>query len=232
MKAFARFLYVLSWTAFCVACTTLVVDRHPSFTYSALADAGLGIGGITTLVSGDRSRMEISNQMASMLRRALMAKRRDVNVVPWGEIRRRLGDEEMNAGLQSFEEFGDLAGERLSRWDARLQGSPGYVVLARVEEDITSIDESDHEEQIDDEWIITGVEINATRSVTVAFSIYDIRSRIRVWHADIERERENTRVHEHHDGESRAPPEPPNSEAVIKDIFDRFAGEIPGPGAD
>ncbi len=224
-----------------MACTTrlLYVEQDPGFTYSALADAGLGIGGVTSLVSGDQSRMEISSQMASMLRRALMEKRRDVNVVPWGEIRRRLGDEEMSAGLQSFEEFGGLAGQRLSRWDARLQGSPRYLVLARVEEDTTSIDESDHEEMIDDERIITGVEINATRSVTVAFSIYDIPSGIRVWRADIEGELKNTRVHEDHDtvetiveiivGESREPPDPPNSEAVIKNIFDRFAREIPTP---
>ena len=224
-----------------MACTTrlLYVEQDPGFTYSALADAGLGIGGVTSLVSGDRSRMELSSQMASMLRRALMAKRRDVNVVPWGEIRRRLGDEEMSAGLQSFEEFGGLAGERLSSWDARLQGSPRYVVLARVEEDTTSIDESDHVEVIDGERIITGDEINATRSVTVAFSIYDIRSGIRVWRGDIEGELKNTSVHKDHDtveaileiivGESRPPAKPPNSGAVIRDIFDRFAAEIPTP---
>ncbi len=212
------------------ACTTrlLYVEQDPGFTYSALADAGLGIGGVTSLVSGDQSRMEISSQMASRLRRALMEKRRDINVVPWGEIRRRLGDEEMSAGLQSFEEFGGLAGQRLSRWDARLQGSPRYVVLARVEEDTTSIDGSDHKEKI-----------NATRSVTVAFSIYDIRSGIRVWRADIEGELKNTSVHKDHDtveaileiivGESRPPAKPPNSGAVIRDIFDRFAGEIPTP---
>ena len=81
--------------------------------------------------------------------------------------------------------------------------------------------------------------MTAKRYVTVAFSIYDIRSGIRVWRAEIEGELENTRVHEDHDtlaaileifvGGSHEPPDPPNSRAVIKDIFDRFAGEIPAP---
>ena len=236
---------MLAASAWLGGCTqTTVLSHDPVFTPAALAQGGLGIGGVTS--SADHDPMDMSVQFGPSLHKELVKKRRDLKVVSWYEIRRRVGDARLRACLDEFKDYATTGPETLADLRSTLQGSPRYLLLARLDQDVVTL-RVDPKYTFGEKMTVTGNYLISERATTMAFHVFDLQTARRVWSASISGKLETRRYEDEadeadgwedvlidvlidvylSDPDSDKFPPPPDSDRVLKEIFKTLARKLP-----
>lgn len=204
----------------------------------ALTYGGLGIGGVAS--STDEDPMELSAQVGYMLHEQLTVRRRDIKVVPWYEIRQRVGDETVRAFLDELDRYGGPGPASLANVRSGLQGPPRYLLLARIEKDVVTRNVEKSETTVGDNTTVDGHWMISERNATVGFQVFDLVTARSVWAANISGKLETRRYEQEaedwedvlidillSDPDSDEFPPPPDSDMVLKEIFKTLANKLP-----
>lgn len=236
-----------------VSCSTKISDirTDPSFSPERVTESGLAILGCTSIVADTLDAFVLSNQLSVHLQQALRKERGNIKIVEWGDVRRAVGDEKLQRCLAAVREYGTLEATLVESLSAGLGNGARYVIVHRIESDQLKFNESDDQEFVDGVWVVKGTLLKTTRSISVAFSVYDLENGKRVWEATIEGAKETKRkvgLDEPLDiggwvgtavdvvdamdeifGEDDAVqfPKPASQASVMKSIYGKFAKELP-----
>ncbi|UCE02219.1 MAG: hypothetical protein JSW67_13350 [Candidatus Latescibacterota bacterium] len=166
--------------------------RHdPSFDYASMSADQIGVGGVTSLVHETDDVDALRSQLASMLRLQMLDAQGAVEVTPTGVFRSTLGGDAYGALLDEYRLNGQIDRATLAVWDSSFGGACRYVVFARIEDDIVKESSSSGEEHdAGVQYAVT--KLSTTRTLTVAFSIYDLHMTKSVWSAHLTDGRANT----------------------------------------
>jgi len=226
-----------------VACGTRVERRYvdPTFDAAALEAGGLGVAAV---VVSDAPGLDEGSSLsyARLLDEALRSPRVDRNLAPLGAFASAVTGEELDRILSRYRTAGTFTeAEYAILRDAH--PLPRYLAFARIESDV--VDESSSDARLlatTEEGVTEGQTWTAKRTVAVTFDILDTRGQRLVWTARIVREDANRkgRAHTVRDpvedrsvpvgdawGEAPDRPEPPVRLDLLRDLFDRFAVELP-----
>jgi hypothetical protein len=220
---------------------------------------GIGVAGVTTLVHENMDRAAFRSQMASLLRLKLLDENPALQVVPAGAFRNGLGGDVYEAALDDYRLSGTLAGVDRTRWMQAAGAPVRYVILARIEDDVTAQKSTDEIKEQNDTRHTINNRITE-RTVAVFFQVVDLSTGNEVWGATIwetmkranhydmgavdEDETEGDGKHrkrDHRESVSQAVvdalrerpyPSPPALTEVLGSLFEDFARSLPRPVKD
>jgi hypothetical protein len=169
---------------------------------------------------------------------AALHDRHDLRTMPGGDARRAIGADDHDRLLERYEQSGRFDGDDLALLDSLIGPQARYVAAARVEDE--SVDQRE-ESQTDDDSGVTTTTRTAVLRIRVAFSVYDLEARRRVWTGTITGSDQNS-VSENDKpkgivgsivdaifgGDSHPNPEAPKADGALRKIFATFAKELPG----
>lgn len=172
----------------CVSCGAKISNKEsdPSFNPTEMVNGGLAILGCSSIVPQHPEPLELSKELSTHLRRALLDETIDVNIVAWGDVRRALGEDMMRECLTAYDSYGSLDKAMIDRLAPLVGPLARYVVVHRLESDVVELSDQDNKEQIDGEWVVKNTTLKTERTLTGSFSVYDLRTGTRVWNATIE----------------------------------------------
>ena len=237
---FAGVAIVLLGMSLLPACTTAHVIglyRHSSFTYPAVVEGKMGVGGVTSFGPlSDTDRL----QYTALLRTSFLVDRPRFQMIPASGGLVRLDTAAYNAMLDEYRSDGQLSEVRLDALSTNVKDCR-YLVFARIETDRVS--QSSSSEPVKNEnGESTGsvtTRLSTTRVASVFLSIYDLRMRILAWSGTIE---ERVSRSSNYSGEERNfwegvvealleldpdYPAPARLGEVLKSVFDGFAENMP-----
>lgn len=224
-------------------CGTSVERRYvdPSFDAAALGDGGLAVAAV---VVAERPDLDdgASLSYARLLHQALRDRSPDRRLAPLDAFPTSVSGPDLARILDRYREAGSFTG---AEWELLRSADPGprYLAFARVESD--QVDETSSEARLmatTEEGVTEGQTWTAKRTVVVTFDVVDPRAGNLVWTARIRREDANRRGRAHtvrdpvEDrsvpvgdawGETPDAPDPPVRLELLRDLFDRFAAELP-----
>jgi len=236
----------------CVSCATKISNKEtdPSFNPSGMVNGGLAILGCSSIVPEHPGPMELSHELSTPLRQALLEETIDVNIVAWGEVRRALGDDYMRECLVAYDKYGLLDQALVDSLAPVVGQLARYVVVHRLESDVVMLKDEDNKKQVDDEWVVESTTLKTERTLTGSFTVYDLRQGIRVWNATISGKvttKRKIKPDEDHDiggwvgtvvdvvdamedifGDDDMPyPKPATNAQVMTKLYEKFAEELP-----
>ena len=241
-------------TTACIALILLTVscgakisnkETDASFNPAEMINGGLAILGCTSIVPDHPAPMKLSQELSTDLRQALLKETIDVNVVTWGEVRRAVGDDFMLECLVANDEYGSLGKALVDSLAPVVGPLARYVIVHRLESDVIELSDEDDKEFVDGEWIIKGTKLKTKRTLTGSFSVYDLRTRSRVWSAIIEgnvtKERTITADQDYDIGgwigkvidvvifgdNTVQYPKPASNSQIMNKLYKKFAEELP-----
>jgi len=226
------------------------LQHDPSFTYHKMELERTAIGGVAypfpASQGGYMSREEATNLLTLQITRY----REDLNVHPVGEPIHLLGEQAYTDMMYAYERGGLITPDDLEMMRNILYPDLRYLVFARIEQDLIHRGRREKVEGKDEDQRDV-LELTTTRSVTVAFNVYDILESRSVWRGHLSKNAKNKNryVYDRNnpdeeqdlleiivgvifEGSMRQPthPEAPNMTTALTNIFRRFAENLPKPG--
>jgi hypothetical protein len=169
---------------------------------------------------------------------AALHDRHDLRTMPVADARRAIGADDHDRLLERYEQSGRFDGDDLALLDSLIGPQTRYVAAARVEDE--SVDQKE-ESQTDDDSGVTTTTRTAVLRIRVAFSVYDLEARRRVWLGTITGSDQNSVSEDDKPkgivgsivdaifgGGDHKVPETPKAEGALRKIFATFARELPG----
>lgn len=117
---------------------------------------------------------------------AALHDRHDLQTMLAGQARKAIGADDHDLLLERYERSGRFDGDDLALLDSLIGSQARYVAAARVEDE--SVDQNE-DSQTDGESGVTTKTRSAVLRIRVAFSVYDLEARRRVWTGTIGRRR-------------------------------------------
>jgi hypothetical protein len=169
---------------------------------------------------------------------AALRERHDLRTMAGGEARKAIGAGDHDRLLERYERSGRFDGDDLALLDSLIGSQTRYVAAARVEDE--SVDQKE-ESQTDDDSGVTTTTRSAILRIRVAFSVYDLETRQRVWTGTVTGSDHNSVTETDKPkglvagildaifgGDSHEDPEAPKADGALRKIFATFARELPG----
>lgn len=169
---------------------------------------------------------------------AALHDRHDLRTMLAGQTRKAIGADDHDRLLERYEQSGRFDGDDLALLDSLIGPQARYVAAARVEDE--SVDQNE-DSQTDGESGVTTTTRSAVLRIRVAFSVYDLEARRRVWTGTITGSDQNSVsetdkpkgllegiVDAIFGGDSHQAPETPKADGALRKIFATFARELPG----
>jgi hypothetical protein len=154
---------------------------NPDFTYEKVVQGGFVLGGVTTLLEEKREQLDASNSATIALGRLLGEKRQDLRVRGWSDFRRAVGDSTALRCLADFRDYGKLDSSLVDTLAGTLGGDFRYLIMARIERDLSRKYEKDATENVAGETKKIGRKYLSERCATVMFGVYDFTTHNVVW---------------------------------------------------
>jgi hypothetical protein len=155
--------------------------RHdPTFTYQSLDSGSIAVGGVTSITGDEAPTPATRGQFESLLATALREAYPRLKVVSAGAVAGALGDGSHGELLARYRLAGELDSAALQEMSNRLSNLR-YVVLARIEADVTDSSETVTQDSLGKKSKYEQVALVASRTMTVGFLVYDISLRRAVW---------------------------------------------------
>jgi hypothetical protein len=169
-------------------CSTKVThfSADPDFAVADLRARGPAILGCASVPADSIDCLDLSNSLAIDLQNALRNHEHGLEALPFGEVRRALGDSLLRGHLESIRDYGALSPAELDSIAPLFGPSAGYLIVHRIERDRVSHHQSDVTETVDGKEVSTGrMKLYTVRKLLVTFSIYDLDGKHEVWTATI-----------------------------------------------
>jgi hypothetical protein len=231
-------LLLLATLAACAQPHVFGLRHDPAFTYDSLHSGNVAVGGVTTITSDDPPTPATRSQFESLLATALMEAYPRLKVMPAGAVAAALGEASHTELLARYRLAGDLDSAAQHELNTRLENAR-YVVLARIEADLTDNSESVTPDTARKPKYET-VKLAASRTMTVGFDVYDRSLGRSVWRGRLSAAdtAANTYVEQRGfvaavvtsmlRGEHKYP-NPPSRTKVLRPLFEEFAESLPRP---
>ena len=239
-------------------CKTPVVgmQQHPSFTYEAVSQNRFLIGGVVSAIVPLDART--ITRFSDLMQRSFIEERPHLDILRTGILRRAIGSESYHhmldqVAIAGLPDAGDFSAIRRAFPELR------YLIVARIEENHISqrnnqsetdvADSEDDQKKGEYEQVRVDVSLITGRKMGVTLSIYDLDTALAVWSGYISISHENSNdssrtfnkenrwreelIDAFVDGltglDSNSYPDAPTREAVLADIFEGFAENMPEP---
>ena len=236
---------ILLVSALFTGCATkaLGVKADSSFTFSAITDGKMAVGGVVSLsTSNDGDETSFAN----LLRTQLLEYREKYTVNPAGAVANKVGNDEYKKILDNYRNNGVLSDAEIKTIGSKLQGTR-YVIFARIESDDTTRNRSENLTK-DKNGKVVSRKINAEtkRDVMASFNVYDLNKGVPAWSGTMKTSDKKSKsydvsgvdtiidiVNVVKNGQAKSAsdkypfPEPAPINDLLADIFKGFAKELP-----
>ena len=214
------------------------IEQAPTFSASAVARKGVVIGAVACSRPEYLARETSREALGSALRASLLQEQPEMKVLMPEDLEQALGAEAYQEWSQYFQDTGLIRTDSLPEIFSGLQGSAGYVLLARVEEDQISRTHGDHQVSKDGRFVTEGEEYVTSRTTEMLFRLYDLETSTMEWKGHFETTSTLTNVEDDEelvieilevvlDEEEDSPyPEPTSIETQTGLIFEEFAATV------
>jgi hypothetical protein len=224
-------------------CTTTVsgMRRDPTFTYAALKQSKLAVGGITT------SKGELFGKEQASVRqnvaRQIAQVRPDLKVDKSATVRRRLSSAAFDKLLAEYAALGGLSYPHLEMLRKKL-GRSQYLLFANIEADRTRFAvKPTRAKEVNGVITPALVVTSAERTLKVRVQVYDLRMARMVWTGTIRQGTKKERRHIREDAiatqgkkadqmkqpKTYAYPESPTIDDALAGVFKTVAQHMPAP---
>ncbi len=223
----------LSALAGCVHPPKVFGLRHdPTFTYQSLDSGRIAVGGVTSIfddpVHSPRTRAGSESLLINSLREAHPL----LQVAPAGAVAAEFGDKAHGELLDRYGRVGELDSASLHEMSARLP-KLRYVVFARIDADLIDSTETVTTDSTGQDH----TELSRSRTMTVAFHVYDMSLRRSVWSGQFTKRKDSSNNYDEPRTllaavvsvvlDPHKYPAPPAQHKVLRPIFDAFAASLP-----
>jgi len=253
-----KLIVVLICLAGLAACKTPVVgmQQHPSFTYETVMQSRFVIGGVVSAVTplDDMTRMRFSD----LMRRTFAEEKPRLLILRSGRVLKALGHESFEQMLDAYRESGVIGPVDASQI-RRVFPDVRYLMLVRIEENRVSQKHDQTETNVADstgdakegeyEHVRVDVSLTTRRDMGATLLIYDLKQDVVAWSGFVSGSDTNSNdssrtfnkdkrwkeelVDAFVDSliglDSGEYPDAPGEEAVLADIFEGFAENMPEP---
>ena len=208
--------------------------RHdPTFTYQSLDSGRIAVGGVTSIADDAAHSPSARVRSESLLINSLRETHPLLQVASAGAVAVEFGDKAHGELLDRYRRVGELDSASLHEMSARLP-KLRYVVFARIDADLTDSTETVTVDSSQNEH----TELSRSRTLTVAFHVYDMSLRRSVWSGQFTQRKASSNSYDQPRGlvealvtavlgDSHEYPAPPAQHKVLRPIFDAFAESLP-----
>lgn len=223
------------------------LKQAPDFDYATLKGGRVVVCGVTTTVVPPDSATTLREPLTQTLEALLLEERPDLKLRPTKSLYSALGQDRYDTVLDDFEDSGEIRQAKLAALDSLIGQETRYIIVARIEDEEVSYDQSSTTDSDTDAETRTWT---TTLKIRVAFHVYDIQSARSVWSAtftgkdDKENTYKDTDVTEGNflgnlvsglvegilglrDADDYPPP--PGEAKILNGIFVKFASSLPRP---
>jgi hypothetical protein len=228
----AKNLYIVCVLTLLVlpACAWLRGDpsEASSLTAKNLTAGGLGIGGVVVL----GANAEAPDDLADLMRTAIIETRQDIKIVSSRYIERILGDESYAAVMRNYQANGNIRPELLATVAPELQTRFRFLVFGGIDVDTVST-RFEPKDQLSDETA-PSTDYITKRLIGTTFHVYDLKKFALVWTVFLTASAERTISRR---DQARTPgtlptspyPDPVSLQEVAVSLFEDFARQLPRP---
>ncbi|MBI4042327.1 MAG: hypothetical protein HY391_02515 [Deltaproteobacteria bacterium] len=228
---------------FLSSCATKVLGLKQSsnFTYSAIMDGKIVVGGVTSALGPLEEGKSVS--LANLLRTSILEERKSFSVGSVGGVMNRLGSPlylQISNEFRMNAELSDESQKRLSKVFSDYR----FVVFARIEEDEVTQNRREESTTNDKGETLEKVIATSTRTITALLTVYDLRLNEIAWSGSISKNGMNQNEYkkamglimvievikggpETTDDRMYPYPKPPADTELLERIFEGFAENLP-----
>ena len=223
------------------------LKQAPGFDYAALKGGRVVIGGVTSTVVPPDSAATLREPLTQTLETLLLEERPDLQLRPTKSLYSALGQDRYDTVLDDFEDSGEIRQAKLAALDSLIGRETRYIILARIEDEEVSYDQSSTTDSDTDAETRTWT---TTLKIRIAFHIYDLQSARPVWSATFTGKDDEENTYKESDGDGNLLgslvsglvesllglrgdddyPPPPGEDEILNGIFVKFASSLPRPG--
>ena len=231
------------------------LQQDPSFTYEAMTQHQLVVGGVVSMVDPEQSVLE-RVRLGEMLSRAFKAERGELQLISSGYLLKKLGSQDLAILQDSYQFTGtvepsDVEHIRQLIPDAR------FLILCRIESNHISQDHQKTETPVADsaedekkgeyEHLRVEVTLTTSREVSASLLIYDLELQRQVWSGFLKQTKSNKNSSSNTidndqnwveqivgsmfeamiNQDDMSYPEAPSVDRVLEGIFEGFAENMP-----
>lgn len=238
-------MLILFASSLTIGCATkaLGVKADSSFTFSAITDGKMAVGGVVSLSASSEGD---ETSFANLLRTQLLEQREQYTVNPAGAVANKVGNDEYKKMLDNYRNNGALSDAEIKTLGSKLQGTR-YVIFSRIESDDTTRNRSENVTK-DKNGKTTGRKIKSEtkRDVMASFNVYDLSKGTSAWSGTMKTSDKKNKTYDVSsldtivdlvsvvkNGQAKSSddkypfPEPPALNDLLSDIFKGFAKELP-----
>lgn len=223
----------------CARSHVLGLRHDPRFTYGSLDSGSIAVGGVTWVTGDEAPSAATRSQFESLLATALTDADPRLTVMSAGAVAAALPEGSHGKLLARYRLAGELDSTALYEMSDRLS-NVRYVVLARIEGDVTERSETVTRDTLEKKPKYEHVSLAVSRTMTLGFQVYDMSLRLAVWSGRLSRTDDASNNYEDPTGflESlvtatlRGPHKYPDAPAqinVLRHVFQDFAESLPQP---
>lgn len=159
--------------------------RHDrSFTYQSLDSGSIAVGGVTAVGREAALDAATRSQFAGILTNSLRDGYPRIEVLSAGAVEAALEDSLHRQLVDGYRRMGDLDSAALHEIIDRLP-KLRYVVFARIESDVVDSAEIVRQDSVDKKLNIESVVRSRSRTLSVAFHVYDLSLGRAVWSGEL-----------------------------------------------
>jgi hypothetical protein len=229
------------------------MELDPAFSQQRITSgpmAVLGVASIVSLPEGESVDL-FDLRMRDVLYQTLRDKRRDVRFLSAGEASEVVGDDAVSGAMAEFRTDGRFRAATMSDVAESMGDRALHVVAARIQRDEITGEASEEAATKDGKSKVTGHKYTTKRTMEIAYEVYDLTAGKAVAQAVVEGTLQKERtIAVSEDGgdaefldkvgkvvtildeifgdEDSKYPDPPTSDALVREITGKLAKELPG----
>lgn len=164
--------FSLCLPALLIGCSPKIVGlrKDPSFTYSAINEGQIIIGGVASIAEGEFTDSDRSSA-SELMKNQLVEKIKGARVSSAGQLINSMGKDPYSKMMEEYKSSGEISAAILNDLRTKVP-TTRYLVLSRIE-----FDHVDKSRDYSEAHVIAQVR----RTVTAKMDVYDLRSGTNVW---------------------------------------------------
>lgn len=240
-----------------VGCKTQIahLQKDPSFTYVAMTQHQLVVGGVVSMVDPEQPLLE-RVRLGEMLARAFKEERRELRFISTGLLQKKLGSENLAKLQDDYQSTGTIEAMDVEQI-RQLIPDARFLILCRIESNHVSQDRRETETKVADsaedekkgeyEHLRVEVTLTTSRGISASLLIYDMEQQRLVWSGFLNQSKSNSNSEsniiddDQHwaeqiigsfidsmiDQDDLTYPEAPSVDRVLEEVFEGFAENMP-----